>query len=117
MGKASREKGKRGERELAAALREHGYDCRRGVQYCGASGDADVIGLPGVHIEAKRTERLNLHDALAQSIRDARPHELPTVFSRRNNDVWLVTMRLDDWIQLYREWECGQPAMTQRGVP
>ena len=54
MGKAQREKGKRGERELAGILRDYGYNCRRGQQYCGTSGDADVIGLPDVHIEVKR---------------------------------------------------------------
>lgn len=54
----SREKGKRGERELAGELRRHGYDARRGQQYCGANGDADVVGLSGLHIECKRVERL-----------------------------------------------------------
>lgn len=48
MGKMQREKGKRGERELAGILRDYGYNCRRGQQYCGTSGDADVIGLPDV---------------------------------------------------------------------
>lgn len=67
MGKSQREKGKRGERELAGKLRDHGYDCRRGQQFCGISGDADVIGLPGIHIECKRVERLNLQEAMEQS--------------------------------------------------
>ena len=107
MGKTSRDKGKAGERELAACLREHGYDCRRGQQYAGASGDADVIGLPCVHIECKRVERLNLYDAMTQSIHDTRACELPAVFSRRNHADWLVTMRLDDWIELFREWDAG----------
>ena len=44
----SREKGKRGELELARALRALGYDCRRGQQYSGKNGDADVVGLPGI---------------------------------------------------------------------
>ena len=30
MGKMQREKGKRGERELAGILRDYGYNCRRG---------------------------------------------------------------------------------------
>ena len=55
----SNNKGKNGERELATILREYGYDSRRGQQYCGSNGDADVVGLPGVHIECKRVERLN----------------------------------------------------------
>ena len=112
MGKSQREKGKRGERELAGQLREYGYDCRRGQQYCGRSGAADVVGLPGIHIECKRVERLNLHDAMDQAVRDAgalpedgRP--FPAVFHRRDHEEWLVTMRLEEWIHLYREWESG----------
>ena len=62
----SRQKGKKAELELSRKLREEGYDCRRGVQYSGANGDADVVGLPGIHIECKRVERLNLEDAMAQ---------------------------------------------------
>ncbi len=67
----SREKGKRGERELASKLREYGYGTRRGQQYCGANGDADVVGLPGIHIECKRVERLNLDDAMTQAKADS----------------------------------------------
>lgn len=60
----SREKGKKGELELSRALKEHGYDTRRGQQYCGSNGDADVIGLPYLHIECKRVEKLNLRAAM-----------------------------------------------------
>ena len=70
MGKSQREKGKRGERELAKLLKDHGYSCRRGQQYCGSNGDADVVGLPGIHIECKRVERLNLEDAMRQAVDD-----------------------------------------------
>lgn len=108
MGKAQREKGKRGERELAGILRNYGYDTRRGQQFCGADGSADVIGLPGIHIECKRVEKLNLLDAMEQSKEDARPGEFPAVFHRRDRTEWLATMRLDDWINLFREWEAGR---------
>lgn len=100
----SREKGKRGERELARALREYGYDTRRGQQYCGANGDADVVGLPGIHIECKRVERLNLEDAMSQAKGDCRAEEIPVVMHRKNHAEWLVTMPLKNWIELYREW-------------
>lgn len=110
MGKAQREKGKRGERELASLLREEGYGTRRGQQFCGANGDADVVGLPGIHIECKRVEKLNLYDAMAQSIGDSNEDELPAVFHRKDRCSWLVTMRLEDWIRLYREWEAGRTA-------
>ena len=99
----SRSKGKRGELELSKKLREYGYECRRGQQFSGANGDADVVGLPGIHIECKRVEKLNIYDAIDQSRRDAKHHELPAVFHRKNDCDWLVTMRLDDWIKIYNE--------------
>ena len=104
----SREKGAAGERELSRRLREYGYDCRRGQQYSGANGDADVVGLPGIHIECKRVERLDLIAAMDQSKRDARPGEIPAVFHRKNHCRWMVTVSLDDFILLYREWESGR---------
>lgn len=97
----SRRKGTAGERELANILKSYGYDARRGQQYCGANGDADVIGLEGVHIECKRVERLNIHDAMKQAADDARARETPIVAHRKNNTEWLVTMRLSDWLELY----------------
>ena len=97
----SRQKGARGERELAGILRDYGFDSRRGQQYCGLNGDADVIGLPGIHIECKRVERLNIYEAMQQAWRDAGDGETPAVFHRRNRKGWLVTMRLDDWIKIY----------------
>lgn len=97
----SRKKGASGERELARILRDYGYDARRGQQYSGANGDADVAGLPGVHIECKRVERLNLSEAMNQNIRDARPGEIPAVFHRKNCEPWKVTMILNDWLKLY----------------
>lgn len=100
----SRKKGAAGERELAHALKDYGYECRRGQQYCGANGDADVVGLDGIHIECKRVERLNIEDAMLQAARDAKEGELPTVFHRKNHHEWLVTMRLEDWVRLYGEY-------------
>ena len=104
----SRAKGAGGERELAKKLREYGYDCRRGQQFSGANGDADVVGLPGIHIECKRVERLNLEDAMAQARRDAREGEIPVVMHRKTRSPWMVTMTLEDWVEIYREWEAGR---------
>ena len=106
----SKRKGADGEREWAAFCRSQGYECRRTAQYCGNTGDAsDVVGLPGVHIEVKRVERLNIEDAMAQAIRDsAKSGSLPIVAHRKNHCEWLVTMRAEDWFQMYREYEAGQ---------
>ena len=101
----SRNKGKRGELELANLLKSYGYEARRGVQYSGINGDADVVGLPGIHIECKRVEKLNIETAMEQSARDARFGEIPTVMHRKDRKQWLVTMPLVDWMELFQAWE------------
>ena len=103
-GRGSQRKGAAGERELAAILREYGYDCTRGGSL--SFGEIpDLSGLPGIHVECKRVERLNVGEAMEQSIRDSERMQdgIPTLFHRRNRKPWLVTRRLSDWIQLYKE--------------
>ncbi len=100
----SKQKGARGERELSNKLKEYGYKTRRSQQYCGANGDADIVGLEGIHIECKRVERLNIYDAISQAKADAKENELPTVFHRKDRSEWLVTMTFDDWIKLYQQF-------------
>lgn len=103
----SKQKGARFERQLASKFREYGYEARRTAQYCGNTGDAsDVIGLAGIHIEAKHQERMQLYDWMAQAKRDASgTGNLPAVFHRKNNAEILVTMELADWMRIYREYE------------
>lgn len=101
----SRDKGKRGELEAAKLLQSYGYDARRGQQFSGANGDADVVGLPGIHIEVKRVEKLNLETAMAQSISDARDGEIPVVMHRKNRSIWLMTMPFTMWIEMYQAWK------------
>lgn len=107
----SKQKGARFERQLASRFRDQGYDARRTAQYCGNTGDAsDVIGLPGLHIEAKHQEQMRLYEWMSQAKRDAEASgtgNLPVVFHKKNNAEILVTMELDDWFNLYREWEAG----------
>lgn len=107
----SKQKGARFERHLASRFREYGYDARRTAQYCGNTGDAsDVVGLPGIHVEAKHAEQMRLYEWIAQAKRDAAAGDgnaLPAVFHKKNHANVLVTMELDDWFNLYREWEAG----------
>lgn len=104
----SKDKGKRGERHVAKILREHGYDAKRGVQYQGSPDSPDVVGLPGVHIEVKFTEHLNIWNALAQSERDAGADEMPIVIFKRNRSKVYVAMSFEDYIALYKAWERTQ---------
>ena len=101
-------KGKNGELELSQKFKEYGYNTRRSVQYNGKAdeGEADLLGLPGIHVECKRTERLNIYDAVDQAKRDSTgKNQIPVVFHRKNHYEWLAIMPLDDFMKLYREWE------------
>ena len=100
MGKInSRQKGARGEREVAHKLQEVlGIECRRGQQFSGLEGD-DVVGWDGVHIESKFVEALNLQKAMEQSERDAGTDEVPVVIHKKNRKDMLITVRVDDLIR------------------
>ena len=103
MGKSQQRKGADGERELVEILQRNGYPVERGGSE--TYGEVpDIIGLPGIHVECKRVEKLNIAAAMNQAIRDAQWFRdgAPTVFHRRNRGPWLVTMLLDDWLTIYK---------------
>lgn len=102
----SKRKGASGEREWAKVCNDNGFSCRRGQQFSGLEGE-DVVGLPGIHQEVKRVEKLNIYDAINQSVRDSQG-KIPIVAHRKNHCEWLVTMRAVDWFELYREWMSGK---------
>lgn len=106
-----KQKGARFERSLASKFREYGYESRRTAQYCGNTGDAsDVVGLPGLHIEAKHQEKMYLYDWVEQAKRDAAANgegKIPAVFHKKNHAEILVTLTLDGFMQIYREYEAG----------
>ena len=105
MGKSSQRKGANGERELAAIFAAEGYPTERGG-YCYGE-KPDLMGLPGIHVEVKRVEALNVPKAMKQAAGDAEKFQdgLPCVFHRRSREPWLVTMCLRDWFDLYRRWQ------------
>lgn len=105
MGKInSKVKGRNGEAELARFLQKYGYDAHRGQQFCGGYDSPDVYGLPGIHIECKRVENLNIHKAYEQAERDAQGKAIPSVFHRRNREPWLVTLKAEDFMEIYGGW-------------
>lgn len=103
-GASARNKGKRGELQLAKLLRDMwGYDVRRGHVF---DHESDLVGLDGIHVECKAQEKLNIYNAMEQAKEESekRKDGLPTVFHKRDRGEWLVTMRLEDWIDLYGAW-------------
>lgn len=112
MGRMSREKGKRGERFVAAAFRDWGYAAHRTAQFRGNTGQAaDLEGVPYIHPEVKFCERMTLYDWMTQAEQDARAEgkgNFPAVFHKQNNKQLLVTMNFEQWIQLYKEYEASR---------
>lgn len=100
----SRSKGARGERDAAQAWAEvMGGQARRGQQFAGGNESPDVVtDYSGIHLEVKRTERGNPYDWIDQSVRDA-GSACPVVLHRRNNQPWLLMVRLTDVPRLAAE--------------
>ena len=97
MGKHSRQKGKRGEREAAAQIAHHwgAVGARRSVQFCGRAGDADLTGVDGIHCECKRYARIAALDFLEQAEMEAQPGSVPVVLMREDcNTEWTVMLRV-----------------------
>lgn len=112
MAKMSKEKGKLGEREVAALLQEFGFEARRGQQFSGGAGSPDVVhNIPGVHIEVKRTEALRLWDALAQATADA-GLDMPVVFHRASRRPWVVVLDARAFLWLIRTLSASRDAGT-----
>ena len=131
--KGLKAKGDKFERELAKHMSEAtGLVIERAPLSGGGvigqlSGGADLIGTTGLHIEAKRVERLNFLEALAQAERSIDKQgapEVPVVVNRRNHMATgesVVALRLDAFLALYNGWLLAQgykkPAPQDDGLP
>ena len=104
MGSKSQRKGRTGELELVKILNDYGIPVQAGAAVSFGT-TPDLIGMYGIHIECKRSEHLNLYNAVAQSVKDSEKFRdgLPAVFHRKNRTPWLVTMQLDDWMEIYQQ--------------
>ncbi len=99
----SRTKGKVGEREFAALLRDNGFDARRGQQFSGSAESPDVVSeaLAWLHVEVKRVQALNLADACVQAEGDCGGKPW-IVAHRKNHAPWLITMTAETFFRLLR---------------
>ena len=116
MGRLSRNKGKRGELELVSLLRDrYGVPARRTSPL--QAGDPRAAGDVWIHdqlwLETKRGKQPRIRAALAQAEADC-GERVPVAITRADRDQWIVTMGLDDWIDLYLAWrETDETAMRQ----
>lgn len=115
----SRQKGKRGELELCATLKEvMGWTARRSVQFCGDAGDSDLIveEHPNLFVEGKRVEQLNLHKAMTLAVEQAR-EKLPIVCHRKDRTEWLLTLRLEDLPRFLGMLAAGRASVESSAMP
>ena len=81
-GTHARNKGKRGELDVAKIFTEAGLKARRGQQFSGGADSPDVL-VPQlekyIHIEVKRVEQLSLEKSMIQACKDASPTQMPVV--------------------------------------
>jgi len=102
MAKLSRDKGKRGEREVVDLLKKHGFEARRGQQFRGGADSPDVIhNLPNFYIEVKRKESLSLYPALEKA--EDETLQRPIVFHRRSGKPWVVILYAEDFLNIMED--------------
>ncbi len=95
MPRAERDKGARGEQEVATIFRGFGFECARTPNSGGLEVKGDLAGLPGVHVEVKRQETARPWAWWEQAAREA-GQDAPVVAFRRNRSAWLALVGLED---------------------
>jgi hypothetical protein len=108
-GRMARNKGARGENELAAILSDElGFVVKRKLGQ--ARDGADDIEVGKFRIEVKRRETLAIMQWCRQIEACTPKDQIPLVVFRQNGEEWRVVMRMKDLIPLMREEIAGPTA-------
>lgn len=104
MGTASRDKGKRGEREAAALLSAAGFPAARAQQFKGGAGAFD-LECPGLHrlglaVEVKNVARPSLSPWLEKAEADCGPVEEPLILWRKPRGRWYAVLPAETLLAL-----------------
>jgi len=103
----AKRKGDNFERQVAGILADHlGFEVQR-VLLSGQRGEGDVQGVPGLHIECKRQEQTRLQEWFEHERPKANGKPL-AIFHKKNRGPIMVTMLLDDWLELFRGARYGR---------
>ena len=101
--KNSRQKGARGEREVAHVLQALGLAAYRGQQFRGGTDSPDVVcpDLPNIHFEVKlvRGGDKTMYKWLEQAIGDA-GEKVPVVVHRSYGREWIAILPFDQFLKL-----------------
>ena len=105
MGKLSRDKGKRWEREIAQLFREAmpGERIHRGWQARDGADAPDVV-VPVFWIEAKVGKCPPVIRALEQATLAAPKGRVPIAVCKQDRCVPTVTMTLENFLEFVKEW-------------
>lgn len=121
MGKASRDKGARGEREAAVFLQQWFPQAERGVQQArGGIDGPDVEGCYGLWVESKRLAnpqcavwmRLAAHDLATSAAKFPRPNVIPIILVRGDRDKFNVVVDAE-WF--FNEYVAARPWLKNGG--
>lgn len=107
MGRMSRDKGRRGEQEVARIFRANGFDVDRVPNSGGLRVKGDLTGLDGFHVEVKRQEKLAIPAWLRQAHEEA-GWRVPLVIFRQSKKAgnvggWHAVLTLEALIWLLKE--------------
>ena len=100
MARYERAKGARGENEVAAIFRAHGFQCERVPASGGFRLKGDVYGNVPLHVEVKRCEQARPWQWIQKAELEAEPGVTPAVAFRRNRSAWYGMIRLDELARL-----------------
>lgn len=125
MSAMQRTKGKAGEREVAALVRDlTGWDVRRRVRQ--HDGDSDLVGVPGWAVEVKRHAKATpatIASWWRQTVAQAGDGELPVLLYRVDRGewraVWPVAVHLaQQHGEMWRgyEWTCDTSVQAWAAV-
>lgn len=103
-----RNKGKSGEREIITLFIEHmsavekqlgltwhklpSMEVKRCSSQQADGGGSDIVGIPGIAVEVKRGETLNVNAWWKQCCDQAPGNLMPVLFYRKNRMTWRVVM-------------------------
>ena len=98
--KASRSKGKRGEREVVNILKLYGFQAKRGWQTRADVKEPDVITDLPFWLEVKNQEKLNIKGAIKQAESDNSSNNPSCVVFKAAAGRWYAAVTLPDLIKL-----------------
>jgi hypothetical protein len=95
----SRRKGRDAEREVERIIEGRGIEVDR--YQGGRKQERGDLGIPGVRIDSKRQERLQLVKWSREQEAKVPDHLTPAVAYRTNNEPWRISLLLEDFLELY----------------